>query len=183
MKKIILLLVFSIASISASAQFYIGGSVGVERKFEKNYTELSILPDFGYNFNDKWALGAQVGYHYIYSEGWKNNLGVFSPYARWTFFRTGNNLVSLFLDGGFGLEFGSSKYADGFSSDTTLAYSIGITPGVSFNFTDNFSIEAHLGGLTYEDGNNAAKAADIVTPRFGLNLKTTNLNLGFVYTF
>lgn len=172
-----------IVSVTASAQWYVGGAVGVERKFEENYTDFSILPDFGYNFNERWALGAQVGFHHTYNEGWKTNLGVVSPYARYTFFRTGNNLVSLFLDGGFGLEFGSSKYDDGFSSDTTLIYSVGISPGVSFNFTDNFSIEAHLGGLSYEDGNTAAKTAGVVTPRFGFNLKTTELNLGLVYTF
>ncbi|MDE5875460.1 MAG: porin family protein, partial [Muribaculaceae bacterium] len=172
-----------VASVSASAQWYIGGAVGVERKFDEDFTDFSILPDFGYNFNDSWALGAQVGFHHTYSEGWKTNLGVISPYARWTYFRTGNNIVSLFLDGGFGFEFGSSKYDDGPSSDTTVKYSVGISPGVSFNFTDNFSIEAHMGGLTYESGNTAAKVAKVVTPRFGLNFKTTELNLGFVYTF
>ncbi|MDE6576907.1 MAG: porin family protein [Muribaculaceae bacterium] len=183
MKKIVLLAMLIIASVSASAQFYVGGAVGVYREFDENYTEFSILPEIGYNFNDSWALAAQVGYQHKYDEGWKSNLGVINPYARWTFFHSEKNFVSLFLDGGFDLAFGNAKYRDEDSSDTAIVYGIGIKPGVSFNFTDHFSIEAHLGGLTYENGNNAAKNANVVTPNFGLNFKTTNLNLGFVYTF
>ncbi len=183
MRKLLFIAMLIIASVSASAQYYIGGAVGVYREFDKNYTEFSILPEVGYNFNDSWAVGAQLGYQHQYKQGLSINLGIINPYARWTYFRSSNNMVSLFVDGGVDLGFGASKYKDNDSSDTNFVYGIGFKPGISINPTEKFSIIAHLGGLYYENGNDAAKDSGAVTPNFGLNFKTTSLNLGFIYNF
>lgn len=179
----ILLAMLVIASVSASAQVYLGGSFGFNREFDENKTEFTILPEIGYNFNDAWAIGGQLGYTHTYNDGVSVNLGIVNPYARWTYFRSSNNIVSLFLDGGVDLGFGAAKVKDGDTSDTAFTYGIGIKPGISINPNEKFSIIAHLGGLGYYSGNDTAKDSGAVTPTFGLNFSTMNLNLGFVYNF
>lgn len=183
MKKLVLLAMLVIASVSANAQFYVGGTVGFNREFDENHTDFAILPEIGYNLTDEWAIGAQLGYNHTYDNGMSTNLGVVNPYARLTFFRSSNNLVSLFIDGGVDLAFGSAKLSGQDSSDTAFVWGVGVKPGISLNPTEHFSIEAHIGGLGYYDGNDRAKETGAVTPKFGVNFSTMNLNLGFMYNF
>ena len=182
MKKFILAAVAVIASLTASAQVYVGGQIGYTRDFDENKTEFAILPEVGYKFNDSWAAGMVFGYDHIYNNGLSGNMGVINPYARWTYYSSSNNLVNLFLDGGVGIDLGSSKYKDSDSSDTAVAWNIGIKPGIAINPTEHFSILAHIGMLGYEGANDEAKAIGY-TSKFGFNFKTTSLNLGFVYNF
>ena len=184
MKKFILGAIVALASLSASAQAYIGGSFGFNRDFDKNETEFSILPEVGYNINDSWAAGLEFGYTHEYERGACLNLGRIAPYARWTFFSTSNKLVSLFIDGGIGLNFGTTKLAgvDDSTSDTAFIWNIGIKPGIAFHPTKKFTVLAHLGGLGYDGTNDQGKAWGY-TNKFGLNFRTTSLNLGFYYNF
>ncbi len=92
---------------------------------------------------------------------------MFSPYARCTYYSYGN--VSLFLDGGFTLALGD---ADGIS--------VGISPGISFEFNDRFSIEASLGFLGYVYGYEALGER---SDGFGFYAGTTSLSLGLYYSF
>ena len=110
MKKLATLAIMLIAAISASAQLYIGGSFGLNRDMSENQTEFSILPEIGCNLNKTWAVGAAFGYQHMYNDGISSNIGVINPYARYTWFRTGNKLISLFVDGGVDMSFGATKY-------------------------------------------------------------------------
>lgn len=181
MKKIILVAIALIATLTVSAQSYIGGSFGIIRDMNKNKTEFTILPEYGYNLNKTWAVGATFGYQYLYDNGLDSHMGIISPYARWSFFRTKNNLVNLFVDGGIGVGIGSSQY-DGFKSRTSCIWNIGLKPGIAFNITDKFTVLAHVGFFGYEGANNAAKAAGY-SEKFGLNLTSLNLNFGLYYNF
>ena len=55
MKKIVLMAAFMVASIAASAQVYVGGSLGLEslkaNKDAKTTTSFSIQPEIGYNLD------------------------------------------------------------------------------------------------------------------------------------
>lgn len=177
MKKIILMAVMAVMTLTAAAQnWYAGGNVGFWRNSSENTTEFNILPEVGYNLNSNWAIGATFGYAHSYEDGLSINLGVINPYARYTFFS--NEKVNLFVDGGVDLGFGASKY-DGESSDTAVTYGIGFKPGLSYNISEKFSLIAHLGFLGYEGGNDASHAAD----QGGLKFHTDNLSIGFYYNF
>lgn len=184
MKKFILGAIAMIASVTASAQVYVGGAFGLNRDFDKNTTEFAILPEVGYNFNDTWAAGLTFGYQHNYNNGACLNLGEIAPYARWTYFSTKNKLVSLFIDGGVGLDFGTTKIAGvkDSTSDTAFIWNIGFKPGIAFQPTKNFTVLAHVGFLGYESANKHAKSWGY-TDKFGLNFRTTSLNLGFYYNF
>lgn len=65
MKKALLVLVAVLACVTtANAQFYVGGSLGfTSTKVEgESGTSYKIIPDFGYQLNDKMSVGIQVGY-------------------------------------------------------------------------------------------------------------------------
>ena len=204
MKKIIATLLVAVASLGSTAMagdWYIGGTLGFMHKSQTisvvNVTnnefsiigvkvttnEFSILPEVGYTFNDHWGVGGQIGYKYTNLAGQdiNNNMFTIYPYARWTFFRSSNDLIQLFLDGNVGLGLGSTSYGNN-NSDTAVTYEIGVKPGIALNLTQHFSVVAHVGFLGYHGANKAAKNGG-QSEYGGFNLSSENLNFGLYYTF
>jgi len=176
MKKIVMLLFVVCAAMTVSAQVYVGGTAGFWRndKDDADETSFTIAPEIGYNFNEKWALGAELGYTYAKDPDSKTNTVFIAPYARYTYCETG--IVRLFLDGGVG--FASTKIAD----ERVNGYEIGIKPGVAIKLNDTFSLITKVGFLGYRD--------DYYTPGFsgetsgfGLNLSGTDVRFGFQVNF
>lgn len=169
MKKILFVALMAVMSVCASAQVYLGGSIGYTHQKNDDGAKsdvFNIKPEIGYNFNETWALGGTIGYE------WQKNVGdsfIIEPYARYTYFRTENNLVSLFVDGGFGIGVFNPK-----EGDSTTIWSIGLKPGISLNFTERFSLVAHMGFLGYQDYDTRKV--------YGLNFDN-NLSFGFYYNF
>ncbi len=185
MKKILTLAVVALASVfGANAEgVYVGGSFQHNDQEGVMTNEFTILPEIGYNFNSRWAIGTTIGYDYTHWCGRETSLHLFefNPYARFTYFRTSNNLVQLFVDGGAGIGLGSFDYGDD-DSDTAVTWNVGFRPGVAFNFTDKFSVVAHIGFLGYQGANNAAYDAGM--PRKGgISFDTRDLTLGFYFNF
>lgn len=190
MKKIITTLLLAVAALGTATQanaegWYLGGNVGFMHESRKGVTtnEFSLQPEFGYNFSDRWAFGGSVGYTYRNYAGEDTNMNLFNinPYARFTYFRTSNNLVQLFVDGGVGFGIGSTSVGDN-DTDTACTYEIGFKPGIAINITDHFTVLAHLGFLGYQGANDAAKDGGAVE-RGGVNFDTRNLTIGFYYNF
>lgn len=181
MKKFLTFALLIIASISASAQCYIGGSFGVTRDISDNKTNFTLSPEIGYSFNSSWALGGTLNYTYNYNDGLKTNVFSISPYARWTFCRVADDKLGFFVDGGFGVGGGNSKFKD-YKSKTVTIWEIGFKPGISYSFNDHCSVVAHVGFLGYNGANHAAKDAGY-TENFGLDFSSLNLNFGFYYSF
>lgn len=64
MKKIMLSLTMALVSVCASAQVYIGGTAGISsNKFEggDSKTAYALMPEIGYEFNNKWEAGLEIG--------------------------------------------------------------------------------------------------------------------------
>ena len=151
MKKILLLAVVLFASLNASAQWYIGGSVGfgsVKPAGGDSEAVFSILPEIGYNLNDKWAVGAIVGYHKgdgisaaINSNSQINLIEEFiiNPYARYSAITW--DPVTLFFDGS--LAFDSVI-------DRGTRFGLGVKPGIAIALTDHISFVTHLGFVGFD---------------------------------
>lgn len=58
MKKIVVLIFVVMAALSAKAQFYVGGNVALWHNDDADNTSFLIEPEFGYNFSERWAVGA-----------------------------------------------------------------------------------------------------------------------------
>ena len=104
MKKLLVLAAAALVGLGAQAKdfvdeidfskVYVGGNIGVWHDQTDDYTSASILPEIGYNFNQKWTFGTQIGYQYIGDGDVHNNSFVLNHYASYTFYRAG--MVQLF---------------------------------------------------------------------------------------
>lgn len=169
----------AIIACVAKAQLYVGGELGAWRDGTDAITTVKILPEIGYNLNEKVAVGTTFGWSHIHKSGVSNNLFVLNPYARYTFFKSG--IVGIFCDGTVGFGAGRTSW-DGGHSDTAWTWNIGLRPGVSFKCSDAFSVVAHFGFLGYYGANDAAKAAGHAD-EWGLNFSGNNIALSFYYNF
>ena len=184
MKKFIATFVIALATISASAQTYIGGGIGftsTDKKGEdKSLTSLTITPQVGYNLNEKWALGLGVSYTYTKQESSLNTITV-APYVRYTVAKAG--ICSFYIEGEFA--FASLKPEEG---DSSTGWSFGVKPGVRFVITKNIFSTASLGFLGYQDTSdfNGEKTFGFGFSGHGGNYFANNnagLKLGLYYNF
>ena len=137
MKKIVLSLMIMFAALAANAQeskWFATGSFSIWHNDEADETLFSIMPEVGYNFNDKWAAGLEIGY----SHAGDDDMFIFSPFARYTYYQ--NNLVNLFIDGNIG-----------YCSNGDNGIEIGFKPGIALNLNKHFSLQAKFGFLGYRD--------------------------------
>lgn len=171
MKKGLLLVVVMLATIAVKAQdIYVGGSLNVWRNSTDNTTSFKIAPEVGYNFNETWALGAELDYSHNYDGGVTKNSVFVAPYIRWSYCETG--AVRLFLDGTAAVGF--VKVKDG---DTSKAGQVGLRPGIAVKLNDHFSFVAKYGFLGYRRNINT------LGDSFGLQLTSEDLSIGFHYAF
>ncbi|MDH6303506.1 hypothetical protein M2459_000561 [Parabacteroides sp. PF5-5] len=155
MKKTVLFLLISLASLSLSAQRYLGGSIAI-LDYPEIGTYVNIAPEFGYNINEKWAVAGVVSFTHMNS----TSAFSFTPYAQYTFYRKG--LFSLFLDGRPELSV----------SEGDVGFGIVLMPGIQIRANERISFLARYGFLGYRD-----HVFDDVS---GLNLGTNTLSIGFI---
>lgn len=184
MKKILALVVMTIVSLSAMAEdLYVGGSLNFWRNSTDKHTTITILPEIGYKLNKTWDLGMEIGYQHdeVGADDDKviGNFFQIAPYARCTFYQVG--IVDLFVDGGFGILTGKTRY-HGESSKAATAWNIGFKPGIAVNVNSKFSLLAHLGFLGYEGANDGAKNVG-KKEGFGLRFSGDALSFGLRYNF
>ena len=177
MKKLILLLFVACVTLSANAQFYVGGSTSLW--FGKDDTSISILPEVGYVMNDRWAFGTEIGFIHqnqtimdfngLYYDRKMNGV-VVGPYARFTYFKKG--MVGLFVDGGLDYRLTKVKNAD-----AEHGVRLGLKPGVALSLTDRLSMVAKFGFLGFDHDYATAGNGG------GFNFSGNNLSLGFYVSF
>jgi len=181
MKKVMMTLVAAMLTVAASAQVYVGGSLGIGSvKLGGNDAETTfkIVPEVGYNINDEWAVGLAIGYQQgactlgkgEYAQNVDAKVFGVSPYVRNTFLRT--KYVNVFVDGGLGYE--NIK-------DHGNNFMVGLKPGVAVNFNDKLSFVAHIGFIGYEtfSPKGDGKSSNTV----GVDLDGNNITFGLYWNF
>jgi len=181
MKKFFMTLAAAIVAVSASAQVYMGGSVGVGSvKIAGGDAETTykVLPEIGYNINNNWAVGAYLGFGKgsldLQNNPFDDSTHEFytiQPYARYTFVKS--QYVNVFMDGGVAY----THY-----NDIANHFAVGLRPGVAVNLGAKLSFVAHCGFLGYH---NLDPDGDIVdsSSAFGLDLSGENITFGLYYNF
>ena len=179
MKTFLLLAAMAVMSLGASAQdWYTGGQLTFGRTTEQpsgvKSTQVTVLPEIGYNLTDNFAVGSVLGVSYRKSGGEEKTVFKVNPYARYSYFK--NDRVSLFVDGGVDFGIGRAK------GSTAVEYGIGLRPGISYNISQKLSLVAHVGFLGYQSGNRPAKHNG-AAENWGLDLNSNNLMFGLYYNF
>ncbi|MDR2584762.1 MAG: hypothetical protein LBC84_00850 [Prevotellaceae bacterium] len=185
----------AIAAISASAQIYAGGSVGID--FGANngqsskgpsYSSLFLSPMAGYYMSDKLSVGAEltlgIGSSNSRGEGNKHikrsTIWGFAPFARYTLLEAGK--LAILGECRLGLNGASTK--SGYSGELNKGASIfefGIyaMPVLTFGITNKLSLEARTGlarfgfGISTTKYSSSSKATDTF---FGIGINSSRLN-------
>ena len=160
MKKIILTALVAVASLSANAQVWLGGSLGfnytkqsIKGGSDASMTTFTISPEVGYSLSDKWDIALAINESLIsVKDGDTMNSFTINPYARYTYYTTGK--VGFFLDLGFtvGTTNLGSDDEDSFykTDDNATTWGIGVRPGVKYAASDKVTFVASLGLLGFE---------------------------------
>lgn len=184
MKKLFLTLIVALVSLTASAQVYVGGEVGLWRNTDDNFTNFTLAPEVGYHLSDKWAIGVGIGYSHDYynpndvddKDYGKSNTFALNPYARWSCIKFGP--VSFILDMGFGIGATKDKGAD----ESYTVWNIGVKPGIKVSLAKNIDFIAHAGFLGYKDADDALNP-NLYDKGFGFRVDATSLNFGLNFNF
>lgn len=178
MKKILLVIVVAMTTMAANAQFWVGGSLGLnffkaDDSFSEVITRVKIAPEVGYKLNSKWDLAVALNESFTVFDGNIYNSFSVEPYARFTFAKAG--IASFFVDGGFGL--GSRGFeGDDFFSRSRFEFYVGFRPGVKIQLSEKVGLVSKLGFVGYE-------YVDDKYHRVGLNLNESPLTFGMYYNF
>lgn len=132
MKRLILMLALALCCTVASAQWYLGGGLGLCRSYSGHGIALDIHPDLAYRFDNIFTAGAQLSYRTGYP-----GIGVI-PYARATVLRAEQKL-SVFISAGVPCVFDTDYRSIGFR----------IQPGAALRVTKRVYLMAHLGNVGY----------------------------------
>lgn len=193
MKKMFLMAAMAVASMTANAQMWIGGSVGADfdhTNNSKTVSKFTLSPEVGYNLNEKFAVAMAINYNLTNTNpkvGVAHQVHTFSvaPYARYFFAQSGK--VGFFVDGGvicginrLGGHFGGDM------ADATLTVGAGLRPGVALSLNDKVTLVAKLGYLGYihEEGEydfDGSKGAR--HNKFGFGIDNNSLSFGIYYAF
>ena len=208
MKKLFITIAFVAASMLASAQLYVGGSLGFD--FAKDKTKVGetttvtgktfawdITPSVGFMFAENMGVGIDFGFGmttFTVPEDdpmpemkTKTTTWALAPYFRYVFAEIDN--FKFYADAKVGLGGGIPKYTvDSETTDLpkTSYLGFGIVPGMAYMLTDNISMNCTLNilALSFEqtkvkDGDDYSSTTEF---GFGVN-RATPIKIGFFYTF
>lgn len=158
MKKIlfVLTIMFTMA-LSANAQFYAGGSLGLHAN--KTGHELAISPEIGYTFQGNTGVGCLFDFAFDKGETKSFGFGV-NPYFEYRFLEVDKFTfyVHTYLHyNNFGQDitkvFKSSEdpefYYAAIQHKAGYNYGVSLCPGVIWGVTDHWSAAFYVGGVEY----------------------------------
>ena len=202
MKKLFITIAFVAAAMFAQAQFFIGGSLGMDyTKAKLNSTDVAkvfswdVTPSVGFMFNDKMGVGLDLGIGMITETNLitddKENITVWAvaPYFRYVFAEVDN--FKFYADAKVALGGGKPRIKVDNSWNATgikaTYFGAGIVPGMAYMLTDNISMNCTLNILSLGFKQNKITGDNDFEYQqtefdFGVN-DSTPIEIGFFYTF
>ena len=151
MKKILMVTAMLTFALAASAQFYLGGSVGVSTntvRFQGEHSTLAtygIVPEMGYNISNVFAVGVAVGVKYtVPGEEDDYTTWDVSPYFRTTFANVRS--MKFFVD----LSPCYQKYSNNTTDISADGFGFSVNPGFRVNLTDKLEFLGRTSIFSYQ---------------------------------
>ena len=188
-KRILLISFLFTLSYAASAQIYVGGSIGgsyakAESTNAKSWT-IDISPEVGYIFNENWAAGVYISYgksvqeinsEYLDNKTTNVSLFTINPYAVYAPIKFHNFAVCA--------EMGAS-YTPKLSGANYSFYSLYVTPLLTYSVNDHIRLKTGLDFAKLSvsgDTNGTFKFGVSAGGDNAINI-TDDFSIGFVYKF
>ena len=176
-------------SFAASAQIYVGGSIGgsyakAESTNAKSWT-IDISPEVGYIFNGNWAAGARITYgksvqeinsQYLDKKTTNVSLFTINPYAVYAPIKFHNFAVCA--------EMGAS-YTPKLSGANYSRYSLYVTPLLTYSVNDHIILKTGLdfAKLSISGDTNGTFKFGVSAGADDVLSVSDNFSIGFVYRF
>lgn len=200
MRKIILLACLTLIGTGAGAQesvlhasdthehehrgkVFVGGAVTYWNNTKDKTLVIDLCPEVGYLFNDTWGVGLLTGYehekekeegHTVRSDAFK-----ISPFARYYYYHRGP--FNLFVDGGFGLNFGRVKVGN--ITENKHGVEFGLRPGACADLTEGLCLCLRMGFIGYRRNYFSGEEPRIGNDGFGLRFAPEELMIGLELEF
>jgi len=186
MKKYFIIACLIFVGMVAHAQFYLGGSIGFDASNAQysgaddvTNVKMIVLPEFGFYLSDRFDIGLETGFVADYSSASENTdiTFYFVPYARYSFFRTGDFEV-----------IGKLSVENDFKDERTYI-GLNLSPILAYNLTDHISLQAGLNFLNFRTYYNSYGKSDVSNFGFGFGVDANNvatlgaIKVGFIYKF
>lgn len=172
MKKLFLLMALICMSVTASAQFYAGGTIGAQVLHystdggSATTSAFAVAPELGYDLNRTWAVGVSIPVAFQHTEGVNiTNVGIL-PYVRGTFAHA--SIVDFF--GELALGYGHQKVSD---FDGVGGFESALRPGMKINFNDTFALVARTTLLSYSHYDGVNRVGFAINDGFELGFKVS----------
>ncbi|MDE6250149.1 MAG: hypothetical protein K2M34_00745 [Alphaproteobacteria bacterium] len=206
MKKLMLtslMAVFAVSAANAAPSYFVGGSAALKGANGEHNTAWYVAPEFGWHLSDNWDAGLAAGFAYdngitsfngealVDDEGNaytvdKYTYGV-KGFARYKIAQFG--ALNVLLDGSVGLQ--GQTYDDDENTESLWSLTAEVSPMVTYNLSDSFTLYAKLNflganaGYTFKN-----KDLDVKNSwefkAFGDSsdvLNTGDFKIGFYYNF
>ena len=176
-------------SFAASAQIYVGGSIGgsygkAESTNAKSWT-ININPEVGYAFNENWAAGARISYGKSvkkidsqYLDQTSTNVSRFTinPYAVYAPIKFHNFAVCAEMGASFSPKLSGANYS---------LYSLYITPLLTYSINDHLILKTGLdfAKLSVSGDTNGTFKFGVSAGGDDVLSVSDNFSIGFVYKF
>ena len=215
-KKMLLLAMLALSTLGVNAQYFVGGSFGFTSSklsnggADQDGSSYQILPEFGYQLDEKLSVGIQVGYAHGYAafgslsttdflntatnfismytdiseDDMKLNSFSFAPFARYNVLELGP--ANVFIEGSVRYSSittdGTPRIGGRGGGDMKFnAFEVNVRPGISVKLGENLSVLAKVGTLGFLSAKE--KESDMKITRYGLSADSYNLLLGVNYHF
>lgn len=187
-------------------KFFIGGSFSFNKSKNDNTiisingtnedtenTSYSIFPDIGYQLNDHWILGFELGINQSSSEVVNNsdvefsssslNYSLFSRYLI-----NPNNSLQFFLSPYISYDKFNSETRftsfDNISNFERTSNSLGVSLGIQYTLIDRLRLTSNLGGFNFTRGKSQSNdEPEIDYQSMGFNFRGSTLYFGFEFLF
>ena len=176
-------------SFAASAQVYVGGSIGgsyakAESTNAKSWA-IDISPEVGYIFNENWAAGVYISYgksvqeiNSEYLDNKTTNVALFTinPYAVYAPIKFHNFAVCAEMGASYTPKLSGAKYS---------MYSAYITPLLTYSFNDHIILKTGLdfAKLSVSGDTNGTFKFGVSAGADDVLSVSDNFSIGFVYRF
>ncbi len=191
MKKILLTAAFAVAAMAASAQYYVGGSAGIQFNGKDSGIDpkfgINISPMVGYTLNDKMDAGLEVIFSFQKdqepTETKYTSFGL-APYLRYTFYQFGKFGV---LGKGSVFFLSQTQKSDATGKQSTFALGLGVIPQITFDVTDKVQLFADLNFLAFNFAYVNPEGDSFSMFNVGVDANNItqvgDLQIGFIYRF
>lgn len=146
MKKILFTLAaLFIMALSANAQVYVGGSLGLHN--DKQDFNLAFSPEIGYTFQGNTGVGCL--FEFVFDDNNDTGLNTtgfgVNPYFEYRFLEIDKFTFYVHTY----LHYARAKVYNNYVSGAASSYGVSLHPGVIWGVTDHWSVAFYFGGVEY----------------------------------